>query len=398
VLIITQQTILKYLSLFIVTIISILSFSCNDDQTIFNTPSVEPTITQPEQTDDGWETATLVEVGIAMTPLLQMKSYLNQQQDHNVHSILLVKDGKLAFETYYPGHAFLYYGQDFQGEDILFDRETLQCMHSVTKSITSICIGICRDQGHLQSVDQTVFSFFPQYAYLSSPEKDQITVKNLLTMTSGLEWNEWDVGLHNSQNDLIQLIRVTDPLAFVLGKPLVDPPGTTFYYNGGTTNVLGEIVRKCSGTRLDWLSRFHLFDPLGITEFQWQYFQNGVVYASGDIYLRPRDMAKIGFLFLEKGVWKGERIISEEWVNESTQTFISLPWLGWTDGYGYQWWKRSYNYGAHYIPIYFASGWGGQSIRIFPTLNMVAIFTGSNYVTAHPIDYLISEFILPAVF
>jgi len=349
---ITRQTALKYLSPLIIALTFILCLSCHNEETIVNSPA-EPTISQPVQTDDGWETASLGELGIEMTPLLQMKSYLNQQQDHNVHSILLVKDDKLVFETYYKGHAFLYYGRDYQGEDVLFDRETLQCMHSVTKSITSICIGICRDQGHLQSVDQTVFSFFPQYAYLRTPEKDQITVKNLLTMTSGLEWNEWDIGLHSSQNDIIQLNRVNDPLAFVLGKPLVDPPGTTFYYNGGTTNVLGEIVRKCSGMRLDWVSRFHLFDPLGINEFQWQYFQNGVVYASGDIYLRPRDMAKIGFLFLENGVWNGERIISEAWVNESTQTFISLPWVSWADGYGYQWWMKGYNYGVHYIPVYF---------------------------------------------
>ena len=108
-------------------------------------------------------------------------------------------------------------------------------------------------------------------------------------------------------------------------------------------------------------------------------------------------MAKIGLLILQKGVWKGERILSEEWVNESTQMFISLPWLSWADGYGYQWWIKYYFSGISYIPVYFASGWGGQSIRIFPTLNIVAVFTGSNYATAHPIDYLISEYILPSV-
>jgi CubicO group peptidase (beta-lactamase class C family) len=386
----------RYLSVFAIPLFFILAISCNDNKTIFKSYT-EPTINQPVQTDDGWETATVTDVGMNTGPLLDLLNFLNVEPNHNVHSILIVKDGKLVFETYYPGHAFSYYNQNFHGKLIEFDRDTLQNTHSATKSITSICIGICRDQGYLQSIEETVFSFFPQYSHLSNPQKDQITVKNLLTMTSGLEWNEWDVAISNTQNDIYRIYIAPDPLAYVLAKPLVNPPGTTFYYNGGTTNVLGEIVRKCSGTRLDWLSRILLYQPLGITDFQWQYFPNGVVYASGDCYLRPRDMAKIGLLILQKGVWEGERILSEEWVNESTQMFISLPWLSWADGYGYQWWIKYYFSGISYIPVYFASGWGGQSIRIFPTLNIVAVFTGSNYASAHPIDYLISEYILPSV-
>ena len=228
----------RYLSVVVIPLFFILAISCNDNKTIFKSYT-EPTINQPVQTDDGWETATVTDVGMNTGPLLDLLNFLNVEPNHNVHSVLIVKEGKLVFETYYPGHAFSYHNQNFHGKLIEFDRDTLQNTHSATKSITSICIGICRDQGYLQSIEETVFSFFPQYSHLSNPQKDQITVKNLLTMTSGLEWNEWDVAISNTQNDIYRIYIAPDPLAYVLTKPLVNPPGTTFYYNGGTTNVLG---------------------------------------------------------------------------------------------------------------------------------------------------------------
>ncbi|UCF62725.1 MAG: serine hydrolase [bacterium] len=383
-----------YISL---TMLLFILLTCRENTSLLDIQS-PPIITIPEQTEDGWETGSLEEVGIRTAPILDMLSYLKNQPEHHVHSILLIKEAKLVFETYYKGHAYQYYNPNFQGEDIIFDRETPQCTHSVTKSITSICVGICRDLGYLQNIEEKVFALFPEYSGLSSPEKDQITIRHLLTMSSGLEWNEQDVDMRDPSNDLIHLAQSHDPLGYILGKPLVDPPGTHFNYNGGNTNLLSEIIRKYSGMKLDLLSETYLFTPLGIIDFQWQYFYNGLVYASGDVYLRPRDMAKLGYLFLKKGIWKGERILSEEWIMESTQTHMTV-FMG---GYGYQWWTstfkiRSSDHVVYYVPNYSAIGWGGQSIKIFPSLDMVAVFTGSNYVSRSSNNDLVREYILPAV-
>jgi hypothetical protein len=380
----------------ILLFILFLSIYCGTEKTPLNSESIPPDFI-PEHTDDGWETGNLTDAGINPIYLFNMLEYLKASRDHNVHSILIVKDDKLVFEKYYRGHAYKWDSPNFQGEYVDYGLDVKQNLHSVTKSITSICAGIAKDEGYLKSLDDSLFSFFPQYSHLSTPQKAKIKVKHVLSMTTGFEWNEWELPLSNTSNDLIQMVLSNDPIGYVLSKPVISTPGKTFYYNGGNTNLLGEIVRKSTGRRLDFFSETHLFTPLEISDFQWQYFGNWLVYASGDLYLRPRDMAKIGNLFLRKGIWNGTRIISEEWVDESTKEFISLPWVSWADAYGYQWWIIKYPVAATDIRVYFASGWGGQTIRVFPSLEMVVIMTGSNYVTADPIDFIITKYILPAV-
>jgi len=386
----------KFFSGINLSIFLLLLLSCQKDQSIVQ-PPVENTLPAPEQTDDGWNTATPEEVNLSSAFLIDMLENLGGATDHNVHSILVVKDDRLVFEQYYRGHAFLYEGENFLGEEVDYDRETLQSLHSVSKSFTSIAIGLAHDLGFLHSINDSLFSFFPEYAYLCTPEKEQITLKHLLTMTSGFEWNEWDVPLSSVQNDVVRLWRVADPLAYVLAKPLVTTPGNSFYYNGGNAHLLGEIIRKISNKNLDWFLRLHLFESLGITESHWEYFPDGVVDAGGGLSLQPRAMAKVGYLFLNGGIWEGNQLISQEWISESTTPFIYLPQLGWAEAYAYLWWIKSYRMGTVTIPVYFASGWGGQNIIIIESLNMVVIFTGSNYTAADPSDFLMTHFILPAV-
>ncbi|UCF63329.1 MAG: serine hydrolase [bacterium] len=378
------------------SLLFLLILSCQKDQTVIQSP-VGNTLPAPEQTDDGWNTASPEEVNLNSSYLIDMLEYLDGAADHNVHAILVVKDDRLVFEQYYRGHVFLYSGEDFLGEEIEYNRETLQSLHSVSKSFTSIAIGLAGDLGFLPSINDSLFSFFPEYAHLCTPEKTQITLKHLLTMTSGFEWNEWDVPLSSSQNDVIRLWRVADPLAYVLAKPVVTTPGNSFYYNGGNTHLLGEIIRKISNQNLDWFLRLYLFELLGITDSHWAYFPDGVVDAGGGLSLQPRAMAKIGYLFLNGGIWEGNQLISQEWIAESTTPYIFLPQLGWAEAYAYQWWIKSYRIGPRTIPVYFAGGWGGQNILIIESLNMVVIFTGSNYTAADPSDFLMMHFILPAV-
>ena len=146
--------------------------------------------------------------------------------------------------------------------------------------------------------------------------------------------------------------------------------------------------------RMDDFAEVHLFAPLGITNYAWDFINPDMIHASGNLKLRPRDMAKLGCLFLNKGLWEEKRIVSEKWIDQSTQGYLPPAWF---DGYGYQWWLQEYRSGSLAVVSYFAAGWGGQRIVVFPSLDMVIVFTGGNYVEDEPVDEIIVQHILPAV-
>jgi CubicO group peptidase (beta-lactamase class C family) len=382
----------------------LLVVACLGCQTGDNQDTAPHVYRVPPQVDDGWETAHIDDLGVHAAPLLAMMDEFLNARSHEVHSVLLAKGGKLVFEEYFSGYAFGPPGNRWRGDYLDFNRDTLHCLHSATKSFASAMVGIAVDMGHIRNVEQKIFSFYPEYDHLRTPDKDKIKLDHVLKMSSGLEWNERDVELTASTNDLSNLIRSQDPIGFILGKPVVHEPGITWYYSGGDTNLAGDIVRKASGINIDLLSRQHLFGPLGITNFHWLYFPNHTeaVYCSGDLYLRPRDMAKFGQLFLDRGVWNGQRIISEEWIAESTREHVSLIGVPTTNsnnenGYGYQWWLNDYQVHDRSVHSYSARGWGGQQIIVFPELTAVAVFTGGEYFQLPPVHDLVREYILPAL-
>jgi CubicO group peptidase (beta-lactamase class C family) len=348
----------------------------------------------PEQTDDGWRTASLDEVGINEKRLGEAINRIHDNTYQNIHSILIVKDGKLVFEEYFSGYTWAYNDDQHRGELVDFGIDTTHNLASVTKSFTSALVGIAVDHGFIQGVDEKVFTFFPEYVNLNDGRKGRITLEHLLTMTSGLEWNEMEFPYSNTRNDLVQLFIVSDPIEYILAKPAVSEPGTEWYYSGGNTNLLGEVIRESTGLRMDGFAEQYLFAPLGITNYEWDHINPDMIHASGNLKLRPRDMAKFGYLFLNGGIWRGERIVSEEWVEESTKGHASTPWA---DGYGYQWWLKTYRLGSTSVDSFYAAGWGGQRIIVFPSLEMVCVFTGGNYVGEEPVDEIINRYILPAV-
>jgi CubicO group peptidase (beta-lactamase class C family) len=353
-----------------------------------------PSSPLPEQADDGWPTASLAEVGMDEKVVGEAVERIHDGTYQNIHSILIVKDDKLVFEEYFSGYAWDYDDPQFKGELTDYDVDTIHNLASVTKSVTSALVGIAVDQGAIQGVDEKVFAYFTEYADLSDERKDAITLKHLLTMTSGLEWNETDLTYSDTSNDLVQLFIISDPIEYILAKPVVDEPGTRWYYNGGGTNILGEVIREATGMRMDDFAEEYLFAPLGITNYEWDFINADMIHASGNLKLRPRDMAKLGILFLNEGVWDGVQIVSKGWVEESTKSQVVLPW---GDGYGYQWWRRAYRSELTAVESFFAAGWGGQRIMVFPSLDMVVVFTGGNYVEESPVDEIISHHILPAV-
>jgi CubicO group peptidase (beta-lactamase class C family) len=257
-------------------------------------------------------------------------------------------------------------------------------------------VGIAIDEGFISGVDEKVFTFFPEYSHHIYGQKSEITIEDLLTMTSGLGWNGMEVfvGSRDPRNDLIQLFQVEDPVDYILAKPQVSEPGTRWYYHGGGTNLLGVIIHRATGMRMDRFAEQYLFTPLSIEKYEWDFISDDIVHASGNLALRPRDMAKLGYLFLKNGWWGNNQIVSKEWVIQSTQKLANTT-SG--EGYGYQWWVKTYHRNNRAFKTYYAAGWGGQRIIAFPEYEMVVVFTGGNYVTYEPVDEIILDNILPAL-
>jgi CubicO group peptidase (beta-lactamase class C family) len=337
----------------------------------------------PQLGEDGWPTASLVEVGLKEKQLMKVVDRIIGGKYGEIHSILIAKDGKLVFETYFDGHDFDFFGEGFRGDSITFNEDTPHNLASVTKIFTATVVGIAIDRGILPSVEASVFDYFPEYAYLNNATKKKLQVEHLLTMTSGLECNQGDVPINDERNDIIQIHLAEDPIEFVLAKPIVAEPGDRFYYSEADVNLLSYIVQRATDQRFDEVTQEMLFEPLGIDQAAWGFINPDMVWASGDLQLRPRDMAKLGQLYLNGGVWNGQRILSQAWVDEATKGRVAVdqPHLAqdWGDRYGYHWFRRTYAYGGGSTQVYLRTGWGGQAIIVFPEFDMVVVFTGGNY-------------------
>jgi len=218
----------------------------------------------------------------------------------------------------------------------------------------------------------------------------------MLTMTPGFTWRQF--GVSERQNDGMQMWWTDDVIKYVLSKPLETEPGKKFNYTNGVPTVTGEIIKNATELEVNIFAEKYLFLPLGITEYSWTSYPDGSIETDGGLALRPRDLAKIGQLFLDKGVWKSEKIISEQWVVESTKERLRF---GKADrwGYGYHWMQAESRIGAQIVHSYFVPGDGNQILAVFPELSMVIVFTAGNYGRDPKSTYysLFEEFILPAV-
>jgi CubicO group peptidase (beta-lactamase class C family) len=356
----------------------------------------------PEDITDGLDVGTLDEVNINQVPITDMVTRIRDGEYREVHSMLLFKDGKLVFEEYFKGHRFAYEAPDHHGELVAWNRTMLHRIMSVTKSVCSACVGIAVDKGFIGSVHQSIFDYLPDHQHFEKDGKGEITIEHLLTMRSGLDWNEWALPYSNPNNDVIMSYQAEDAIAYYLNKPLSDKPGVRFNYSGGCNILLGEIIKNAAGLNLDEFSGKYLFEPLGIDPYYWIQYNNGTIDAGGGLRIKPRDMMKIGVAFLNGGMWNGQRVISEEWVEKSATPFPGNSWLNdWNDhygmkGYSYMWWTHHFIRSGKKVDMFYASGWGGQFIMIIPELSTVAVFTCGYYVGYRPPFEILKKYILPA--
>jgi CubicO group peptidase (beta-lactamase class C family) len=347
----------------------------------------------PEKINDGWETASLGSVNMDTELVRALCDRVINGGYKNTQSVLIVKDGKLVVEEYFPR-------QEGDRREQALKRVSPHEQHSATKCVNSILIGIAIDQHLIRGVDEKVSTFFPEYADIFNGDKNKLCLKDLLAMSAGLSWDEWTYPYADPRNDHVAMVRSPDPIRYVLERPLVAQPGTKFAYSSGIAITLGQIIHKVSGLRTDKFAERHLFEPLGITDFYWSQYPDDIVQTGGGLYLRPRDMAKIGYLFLNGGRWQGRQIVSEAWVKESTKNRAGpgqIPEAAHATGYGYQWWLNSFRVGDRVVESFSARGRGGQFILVIPDRQLVVVVTSTtdDGLTFQPLD-IVQNYVLPA--
>ncbi len=397
----------QYLRILSVSFLLLIILSCSKNTTGPEDNRVEYNYQVPEQVNNGWNAVSMTDAGMNTDPIVNLMNDLLNRNDHYIHGLLIIKDGNLVFEEYFNGSDLDVMADSLISmEDKNFDRQTLHFQASVTKSVTSILVGIAVDKGFIPGANELIFSLYPEHADLKNTQNENITVYQMLAMCSGITWDESTYPYDDPRSDTYQLLYSEDPVRFMLGKPVESFPGSTYFYNSGTTNILGEIVRKTSGQLLTDFAKQYLFDPLGIDTFEWMHCRvaTQVAFASGGLYLKPRAMAKIGQLYLQEGIWNGNRLVSAEWVRESVKQSIPLP-VSMHDryhayGYGYQWWLERYSSGT--IDAYSARGWGNQYIVVLPEVDIVVVITGGAFnVDMFAVPYMfyeiVQDYILPAV-
>jgi CubicO group peptidase (beta-lactamase class C family) len=312
----------------------------------------------------GWNTSTPEAQGIDSAKLAEMLQDIDQQ-GLNLHSLLIIRHGYLVSENY------------FGSQDV----NTRHQLYSVTKSFIATLIGIALDKGYIQDTDQRVVDFFPDRQFDNlSERKEEMTLDDLLTMRSGLDWEEGEPAYR-------EMYTSSDWLKAVMDKPMAAEPGRLFNYCSGCSHVLSAILQETTGQNpRDFADEF-LFKPLGITDYRWDTDAEGRAVGGWGLQLTPRDMAKLGYLYLHNGEWDGQQIVSAKWVEEVTRLRTG------TDGelgYGYQWWL--------FTPanVYMALGLDGQTIAVVPQLDLIVVTTAQ--INGHDAIFrLIQQDIVPAV-
>jgi CubicO group peptidase (beta-lactamase class C family) len=330
----------------------------------------------PQALDDGWQTDAPDAQGFDGLRLCAVADRLQDADD--VHSIVVARHGQLVFEQYFAGYDEPWGYEDKRYE---FDATTKHDMRSVSKSVVSLLTGIAIDRRLIDGIDAPVLQFFPEVTSGSKEGWSRIKLRDLLTMSSGIAWDE-NRAWSDPKNDEPHLLSEPDPIRYVLSKPIASPPGAQWNYNGGGVELLGAIIARQSGKSLEIFARDALFAPLGITDLEWQTYPNGKVAASSGLRLRPRDAAKIGQLMLNKGQWQGVQIVSADWIKQSTiPRFQAIGYFGGLFFYGRSWWLGRTLSGEREVPWISAIGLGGQRIFIVPSLDLVVVSTSGLYTS-----------------
>jgi CubicO group peptidase (beta-lactamase class C family) len=336
----------------------------------------------------GWATATPAAYGLRAEALEAFAQELAGDAHGYVDGMLVVRHGAVVFERTFPRDydapfasapdrtrgPYNYYDPDWHP---YYRRGPLHTMQSVTKSVTSALVGIALRRGEIASVEAPVLDFFAGYRMPREPRWRRMRLRDLLTMTAGIAWDEEKVPYTDPANDCAQMEKSADWVRFVLDKPMAAEPGRVFVYNSGATQLLSQVLRLATGQHADAYAARHLFGPLGIRDFHWKRTPSGHPDTEGGLYLAPRDLARLGLLYARDGLWEGRRLLPPGWVEASTAPLARTAADANALRYGYQWWVLPDPEAAG-GRRYAALGYGGQRLLVVPALDLVAVFTGWN--------------------
>lgn len=358
----------------------------------------------------GWPTSTPEAEGIDAAALVAAEAELRSGAHGYVDSLLVIRNGRVVADHRYQ-HDYVaasapydptpqqynYYHPDWHP---FYQGSALHTLQSVTKSVTSALIGIAVGRGEIEGVEVPMLELLGDRK-VADPDgrKASITLADLLTMRSGLEWDESSMPYTDPSNDCAQMEVSADWVQFVLDQPMVADPGTVWVYSSGVSQLLSEILRQGTGLTAHQYAERYLFGPLGIRQYYWKKTPDGLPDTEGGLYLLPEDLAKIGYLFLSNGRWEEQPVLPEGWASSSVESRVADttpddPESNW--GYGYQWWLLDDP--TRTSRVIAARGYGGQFLLLAPELDLITVFTGWNIFDRPPSSVkLFLDQILPAV-
>lgn len=308
----------------------------------------------------GWKTCRPEAVGMSSGKLMKVYEYAANPKIHT-QAITVIRKGYIVGEAY-------------------FNNFTMNSRHesfSVAKSFSSALIGIAIAEGLIKGVNETLAKYFPRWQTPETPEaKKRMTIRDLLTMRSGLQWNEDDYYKDRSRNDVyIMIDSAKDYIQYVLDKPIIHEPGSHWYYSSGDTTLLSGVIEKSTGLTAYDFARKYLFEPLGLSEMIWLADPAGHTITAWGIQGTLREFAKFGYLYLKKGRWGDKQVVPQNWIEES-----SKPVSEEVKKYGYQWWRLPAlaDYESSNIPPDLLIAWGifTQQIFILPTQDLLIVRLG----------------------
>jgi CubicO group peptidase (beta-lactamase class C family) len=342
-----------------------------------------------------WPVTTPAAVGLDPAALARFDADIASGKYGNVDSMLVIRHGKVAYDrTYAHDYAAIYGAKatvksglnphDPTGPYNYFNtwwhpyyrRGDLHTMQSVTKTVTSMAIGVAVTRHEFPALDTPVLQFFdPGTVANVDARKRKMTIRHLLTMSAGQQWNE-DLPYDDPNNSASAMEASADWVQYVIDQPMVEEPGARFNYSSGATELLAYIFRVATGQDIEEYAARNIFAPLGIEHYFWKRNPWGLLDTEGGLYLERHDLAKLMLLYRQDGRWEGKPIVGAEWVKASLAPSITVDEKA-GDKYGYQWWL--FPYGKSDARLAFAgSGFGGQLPIVIPEYDIVLVFTGWN--------------------
>jgi CubicO group peptidase (beta-lactamase class C family) len=356
---------------------------------------------QEKTPETGWPTTQPSAAGFDAAALATLDSDIASGKYGLVDSMLVVRDGKQVLARSYPHDYGKIYGElakregplnhDVHGPYNYFSADfhpfyrhsDLHTMQSVSKTVTSITIGLAIGRKEFPAdLDAPILKYFDEYKIANLDDrKRRITLRHLLTMTSGLEWNE-DTPYSDPKNSCDVMESKHDWVEYVINQPMAAEPGKVWVYNSGVTQLLSHIFKKATGRTVDEYAAEYLFRPLGM-QYHWKHSPTGLPDTEGGLYISSASLAKIGFLFLNDGKWEGKQIVPADWVKASIAPAMSAEDEGRKWKYGFQWWLAPWGKAPEKF-AWAARGFGGQELRVVPEYNLIVVSTGWDILPHEP--------------